>query len=250
MIRFRNSLPFVALLVGASMLGAPTQARAAFSVEVLVDGNVQSGVTVLSNIYSYTGSLFSVSGSLLESDINGALITVGDNAQVTTTFSSGTHTIQILATYQGFTIPNTTPVTLTSSTAGGTLGGNNTGTMTVGAQYYGVLSSTNGQFVLPTGSNNTPVMTGNGSVAGVNTAPLPFTPSTSAASVASATPFSLTSDMMYTVAASGDINGDTIGVSVSTSANAVPAPPGLVLALSSLPCLGLGQWLRRRKKVA
>jgi hypothetical protein len=27
----------------------------------------------------------------------------------------------------------------------------------------------------------------------------------------------------------------------------VPAPAGLVLALTGLPCLGLGTWFRRRK---
>lgn len=260
MIRFRKFLALMAIpLIGAAILGAPTQARAQWSVEVIISGassgNGTFAATVAGGGYSYgttTGSTpFYVTGTLLESDILGALITVGNNAQIEVTTTSGGGTIQILATYQGFMVPNSTTVRLSSSTTSSTLGSDNVGTMTVGANYYGVLSSTNALYTLPTGSNNTPLMTGSGSISGVgNTGTLPLNPATATAVVSSAAPFSLTSDLTYTITASGDINGDTVGESISTAASAIPAPAGLILALTGLPCLGLGRWLRRRTKVA
>jgi len=60
--------------------------------------------------------------------------------------------------------------------------------------------------------------------------------------VTGATPYSLTQRILITATGAGLTSGDF-------EINAVPAPAGLVLALSATPVLGIGAWLRRRKAV-
>jgi hypothetical protein len=56
--------------------------------------------------------------------------------------------------------------------------------------------------------------------------------------------YSLTNTGQYTM----DAGTSLTVVSGNTTVTATPAPPGVVLALSALPVLALGQWMRRRRK--
>jgi len=60
-------------------------------------------------------------------------------------------------------------------------------------------------------------------------------------------PYSLTQRITITLAAGGSSGYDTSG---NASLSAVPAPAGLVLALTGMPVLGIGAWVRRRTRIA
>src|SRR2546428_7301165 len=96
MLRFRNSLPFVAaVLVGAATLGAPTPARAdSYSVRVFDDGVLQGGISVIvsANSLTFFGSTthFSITNGSGASNNPGAQggsnLDLGSNEQINPTF--------------------------------------------------------------------------------------------------------------------------------------------------------------------
>jgi len=236
-----------AILAGIAMMGLAPPAQAAFEVEVIINGGpptiiidegagdlhpgvpndigffvVGPGVVVVGN-----GSTTNLPGTNVK-----ALLDLQYSISAVNAPNNAGATVQIIASATGFTLPNGSPATLTSQ-IGGTLD-----PATLTAQQF--QDNSNRLFV-------TSVLDGNVHTPGVQG---PFT-SSPYSSVASTTfplvvPFSITESLITTVSAGGLVTGDFQSTVTS------PAPAGLVLALTGLPCLGIGSWLRRRlrRKVA
>jgi len=261
MYRFRILMSLVAAgVIGAATLGAPTQARASYAVEVFDDGVLQGGITTIvtanSLIFSGSTTHFSITnGSGASNNPGGAQssnLSLSSNEQVSTTFGTagGTHTIQIVLSQTGFTEPTGTPVILTSS-AGGSLGyvaGSTSGAgVTVTSSYQGFLDPTNTLFGQP-GTGATPLESASASSTGVTTTPLVFKDATATANVPGATPYALTDVLTFKFTLDAGSGQNTANVSASTVVSPVPEPSSLLAALAGAPVLGLGVWMRRRRR--
>lgn len=262
MIRFKKFLPAVVLLAGATMLGAPTQARATFEVEVSVNGGAFQAATISviagQTFYGFTDAgFFSVSGTLSANQLpTGALLGLSSTTNVTFT-GNVAGSIEVVVTNTGYTLPTTTPLLLTSGTSGGTLATTSGTSVTLNAAYQGVLDSTNPNVPFgngggtpltpgasPLAAQSTPTISGSGTTS--TSTGVPFTPPASNNVVASAVPFTMT-DILTLSTPTGSANGESFTISASTVATPVPAPAGLVLALTGLPGLCIGAWFRRRR---
>jgi len=258
MYRFRILMSLVAAgVIGAATLGAPTQARASYAVEVFDDGVLQGGITtiVTANSLIFSGSTdhFSITNGSGASNNpgtdNSGSLSLSSNEQINTTFGTGggTHTIQIVLSQTGFTAPTTNPLILSSS-AGGSIGNTDGGSVSVTSTYQGFLDPTNTLFGKP-GTGATPLQTASNNQAGIGTKPLVFAPSPSTANVPGGTPaFALTDVLTFTFTVSAGSGQDTANVSASTVVAPVPEPSSLIAALAGAPVLGLGVWMRRRRR--
>jgi len=256
MNRFSKFLPAMAVLGAAFVLATPTPARASYDVEVFDDGVLQGGIVVtkVGNSLLFTGSTthFDITnGSGLSNNPGsptGSKLSLSSNELIATTFGAagGSHTIRIVLSQTDWTEPVGTPLNLTSAAGGSaSWASGDSAANKVTAKYQGFLDNTNTLFGEP-GAGSTPQQTAVGSNT-ITTVPLVFAPPTSSASVPGGTPFSMTDDLSFTFDLAAGSGADTANVSASTTAT-IPEPSTLVLALSALPCLGFGQWLRRRRK--
>jgi len=264
MIRLRKMLPFAAVLLGAVLMGAPTPAHAAFSVRVYDDGVLQGGITVIpiGNNLIFFGSTthFALTSGNGSSNNPGtpanANLALSNNETITSTFGTtgGTHSLRIEISQDGFLAPTSGALNLSSS-GGGSIGyvsGTTPGaTTTVTSTYQGFLDNTNALFGQP-GAGSTPLQTATATRTTPGTAPLVYSPPVATNIVPGGTPFSITDVLQFTFTLSPGSGEDTANASFTTNAfpAAVPAPPGLVLALSSFPFLGIGSWLLRRRRAA
>jgi len=239
MLRLRKFLPLVAvLLVGAAVLGSPTQASAAFSLTIsdsdgntktINDNNVPVGTAL---------DLDPASGQII---FSGALGSFNIQMSIGTSNAPGTPNLAQL------TINNTT-----ISSAGFT--GDKTVTVTI--QDTGFFSPTGNNLnlvselsttQLPTGSNVTyqSFLNGNpGTLLNLNG--VGGASANNGVSITT-TPYTLKSVTSYIVHGTG--TGTTLTVQTTgLTAVTVPVPAGLVLVLTGAPLAGFGAWLRRRKK--
>jgi hypothetical protein len=262
MIRFRNFLPIVAALVGAAILGSPTQARAGFAVEISVNGGAfqAANVTTLDSqdatyTYSITG-VVTITGSLSSTFPGspiGAGLTLGNTTHVQFTGTTA-GSIEIVSSQNFFTAPTSTPLSLSSS-VGGSLQTTGTGA-SVSSTFQGVLDNTNTNFGIgngtllspggsPLASQSTPGQNASASTTGTGTASLVYSPGTSTNLVNSATPFALENILTFS---GTPVLNEIVGASGTTTASPTPLPAGLVLALTGFPALGIGAWFRRRRQ--
>jgi len=228
--RFRSFLPLAAALVGAVLLGAPSQARAGFTLtiaegggpSVVVNDNGVGDSASASGLISFVGTVgdFSIQASIGSSNAPGtaklAQLTI-NNLSISALGFSGDKTLTITLQDDSFTSP--------------------TGHQGMESQLSVSL--------LPVSSTVTfqSFLNGNGgtllSLSGVGG-------KTADDSVnISSTPYTLENITTYTIHGAGSGNALTIQTTGITAV--MPAPPGLLLALTGMPCLGLGCWLRRRK---
>jgi len=260
MLRLRKLLPLVVAAV-AAIMGSANRAEAGFVAQIYDDGKLEATVTAGSpNSLSFAGiatTHFSVSGSGLSNfpgSQAGSLLNLSGNSFIQTNFSGGgtqTHTLQVVYSENGWTAPVGTPITLISTSSGGSaafIGGNNTGL--VQASYQSFLDNTNAQplpangaaFAAPGGAF-TAALTGSATSIGG----LALSPTTASnTNVPGGTPFTMSTVMGYTFTLDSGVLGSA-NISGSSVA-AVPAPAGVVLALTGLPVLGIGGWLRRRRQ--
>jgi len=120
-------------------------------------------------------------------------------------------------------------------------------TDTVSSTYQGFLDNSNTLFGQPAGGS-TPQQSASASLSAPGTLPLAYNPATPTADVPGGTPFSMTDVLTFTFTLGKGSGQDTAAASFTTTADAiVPAPSGVVLALTAIPLLGLGAWLRRRR---
>jgi hypothetical protein len=267
MTRFCKPFTLAAILAGFAMAGLAPPARADFDVEfiyggatILVDVTTQtataSGGASLSGATITYNSAGKVTISNLTIDPKGSTDsnTAGFNisASISTSNSPGTPTVAQITT-SGLSITNqsgaagnSTLTVITGSTGFTQPLGQVAlkGTASVSADG---LNSSNAKFVM-----NSYINTNNAQFGTTFGAPAitlnPVAPGASASgnsyiTVPNATaPYSIVEQEQYTLANGDDFFDGSTGTSVVT-----PAPAGLVLALTGLPCLGIGSWLRRRK---
>ena len=254
MLSFRKFLSAAALLVGAAIL-APAQARADFEISVFVDGVNQNVTTSgTANSFFFIGSVsdFNIqvtSGTNWSGAPTGALMSNTSNNQVTTDFGAagGTHTITIVISENGWTAPTSSLLQLSSS-AGGSIGDTG-GTLSVSATNQGFLDNTNTLATTATpGGSSTPLANASAALGATGTNPLVYNPSPANSIVPGGTPFSMTEVFSFTFTMGAGSGQDSADVSGSVSVAPVPVPPGFLLALTSLPALGVGAWFRRRRQ--
>jgi len=261
MFRFRKMLLFAAMTAAAVLLGPPS-ARADFEVEftfggatILVDATTQTvtssggastagasfnfsaGTVSINNLtISPTGATggFKISATIADSNSPGGKVATIDTSSLSIlnqTGTAGNSTLVLTTGDTGFTSPSGPSVGLTS-TISATAAGTNSANASVLFNSY--LDTTNAQFGTQQGTPTillSPLSPGS-SLSGDTSAALTGTPS----------PYSLTEVAKITLA-----NGDKL-TDLSSGTTVVPAPAGLALALTGLPLLGLGGWLRRRKQ--
>jgi len=227
MLRLRTFLSVGAALVTAALLGSPGQARAAFTLHIVsgadnitvTDGGA-GDVNPLTGAITFAGT----AGNFLVS-VNTAISNSGSGnpavlSQVNGLVSTGAGTITITAADTNFSTPLPAAVT------------------NVVSQLSNTQSTISGQTVVFRSALN-----------GVPGTPITETATSGVVSATDvffngANPFTLSNVTTVTVNGAG-VSVNTTG---QTSVNAVPAPAGIVLALTALPALGAGGWLRRRSK--
>jgi hypothetical protein len=259
MMRFRNLLPLaLAALVGAATLGAPAPARAAFEILVFVDGvqeTLDLPVTGTSKAFGVLGAttsdgLFTLSLSALATNYSGtpsaALMSNNSNISVIQNFSeSMPHTLTVVISENGWTAPASAPLILSSS-AGGAIGSTG-GAFDLTATNQGFVDTSNALAGLNPGGTSTPIANASASISGTGTASLVYTPSPSTNTAPGGVPFTLTQVFTFTSSNAGTI-GNSVNISGSVSVSAVPEPSSLLSALAGVPVLGMGVWVRRRRR--
>jgi len=267
MLRIRKYLALVAiLLVGAAVLGAPTRTEAAFSIKVFVD-NVDQGVTTIGSDQHFRIAVDPITGAQAVNNFSinsinantnwsgsqsGSRLGTSFNADFSTAFgpNGGTHQITIVISENGWLAPVGSPLILSQS-AGGSVGNTDGSppnqTLSVSSTAQGFLDTGNTLAITQTpGGGFTPVANAGASVVGTGSHALVYAPDPAISIVPGSVPFTMTTKYVFTVTTTGTNTGD-FNVSGSLTA-AVPVPAGLVLALTGLPTLGLGAWLRRRRQ--
>lgn len=232
MVRCRIRTLVVALVAWAGAWATPPPARAGFSITLTDMGTgaqtpftAPVGVNTINTGFITVGN-FTVDVTARTNSPGGQIngLGVADRLQditITTSnnsFGSDTLVFQVIST--GFTVP-------------GVLGGT--------VEITNTLASS---AVDPGGSG-----TLTSSVMGISTYTTPAVTLSSVGSVSSSGSFTLDANP-YTVYNTMNImlaGGDSAQFTGTTTVTA-PAPPGVVLALSGIPVLGLGCWLRRRRR--
>jgi hypothetical protein len=243
----------VAAMVAVAVLTTTRPADAAFNIQAYDDG-----VLFSTTVIPLTPTMWSISGSSTDFTFGGTAqiqlvgngtLSVSYNNAVTQT-TNGTHTLTLLVSNQGYMLPTGTVVKLSSSGGGSYIGligdsvvGTTLGFLDPNNALFGQVTVA-GDGTVAANAHSTPAST-TGSIPGTAaTVPLVYTPPTATNLVASAVPFSLTNVTVFTF--TGQI-GDTANISNSVATSATPAPAALVLALTGIPVLGCGAWLRRRR---
>jgi hypothetical protein len=244
MLRLKRLMPLAAALVGAVVLGAPTRARAEFAL-FLQEAGVNGGqITQVASGADFAGAMFNGTyGDFKVSFLGGAAdngATLSDLLSSTTavTNTSGTtKTLNLWVSQNNYTLP---AGSLLAGESG--LGGSGTnGTLGLTGIFQAYADANNNLLAKDT-------LTGGAAVTDFTNGPQNATPTGTTFDTGSAIglftrtgPYSLTSVASITLSAGGTINyADHVNVT------SVPAPAGVVLALTALPCLGFGGWLRRR----
>jgi hypothetical protein len=227
-----RSIQLIAVAVmSAGLLWAPSQANAAFKVQVLENGvdvydAVDNGAgdtgagTILGTInftFSDSNLSINVTTALSKPSVGGAgqsIIDVGGSV----TFAKATQ-VEIRVTDTGFDATNG----YVGAGALSVRASNN-----LASTFTGYLDNGNKEFGGIIGSADYSVSTS--TPPGVNTNSVEATGNA---------PYSLSADTMFTGTAGGFSSWDNM-------VTFAPAPNGLILALCAMPVLGLAAWLRRR----
>jgi hypothetical protein len=243
MFRLKKWPPWAAVIAGAFMLGTAGPARADILLNLTdtTTGGSTGNLGGAGNSVSYSGAVGDFSVSIAEGSSNspgGPYKALTQQGTVTITNNGASaETLQILVSANGFTSPQSPPPLNVSDTVSGSV---LTGTLTNGsAQGFADASNTLGgegfagaalSFGPTTGGTNNASFSQSGVVDG-------FSPNGS--------PYSLTFIETFTLSAGGSIT--VTGGNVEA---VVPEPANMMAALSAVPFLALGAWLRRRKQVA
>lgn len=259
MTRFKSSYPLVAAAVAAATFGAPSRAEATFQLKLtsgaqtltITDNDVAAGdtdpttgtITVnkkLGTGIEVTAKLTGYSNSVLNSF--GEPTGPNDVARLQLTGLTirnngvGLQTLVALLSDDGFNNPVGSPLFMSSSVSGTASGYDSSkGDSVTFASYYDdnsvLYGMTEGTGVQSSGALK---------VSSANTANLVFSPgSVNDKLVTGSAPFSLTNRAVFNLNA-----GANVTINGQTAITAAPAPAGVILMASALPCLGLGFWRR------
>jgi len=245
MNRIQNFLPlFAAALVGYGLLGMPAQAHATFRVTITdgtntvtaTDGGAGDLDGTANGVINYSGSVgvFNISGGFSTSNsaanVQPAELTIINTSISSAGFAVGVDKmLTITVSDDAFTAPPPVPTAAMHSQLSDTqvAGLNTTGIAKIEFQSF-----LNAQAGTKLTLNNV-----GGTTSGLDLVNIP------------SSPYTLKNVTVYTVHGQGANTAITVNTTGITTV-AVPAPPGLVLALIAVPCVGLGRWLRRRKETA
>jgi len=230
---------FVAAAVAAAaLICSASSADAAFAVRITTLSGTQTitdnGVgdaSGLSNLISvtYTDGSYLVVGTIAFTNSPGnpnfAIIDASFNIVTANGATGGLATLETSAT--AFSQPAGSPLYLTSQ-----FNGNGFGTGTISSQSY--ITSTQTLFATAPGATS-------GLQGPFNIAAAGGFNSTGTATYTGGNPFTLTNVLTFNLGQNAQTSGDS-HLLVST-----PAPAGLVLALTAVPVLGIGGWMRRRR---
>jgi hypothetical protein len=254
MVSFGKKRLTAALLAGALILGARSSAHAdVISLDYSVDGGSTWTKATLTPDGKVAGqydwsavikdasgnSLFSVDGAWATTNTpGGAKAQISQvNGTITALYdTSETHTLSVRVSSQGFLLPSVNSTLRNTSSLqnlGDVYGGGSANVVfTSYADTSNTLFGTTGSTVASTSVSYQTV----GGESGAKNSSTSFFPSGAT--------YSLTNEGDYTM---------TGGVQVSvvqgaTTVTATPVPAGIVMALSGVPFLAAGGWLRRRRR--
>jgi hypothetical protein len=231
----------MAVLVGTAILGLPASARADLEIalqEAGFDGGDGVGVRhVVATAASFTAATFSgtygdfkvtvVSGS---SDNGATLSDLLSSDTLVTNNSSTEKTLKLWVTQTDYSLPAGSPLTVESSLGGSV----NTGSIKLTGIFQAYADKNNHLFGTTDFTNGLQNASKKGSTFQTGSAIGHFTRNPGH--------YSLTSVTVFDLSGKGKAN-----YSSQVNVDPAPAPAGVVLALSALPFLGIGTWLRRRK---
>jgi hypothetical protein len=229
----------IALSVGVVLLLPTAPARASYFYQIFDDGIAQTAILTpvgssFASVHSTTNFDITIASSLTVQ--SSGLTTLDTQLQAHEKVGvTGQHTIEIKIAFTDYALPAGTPLFVTSS------GSANFGDAAPGdkgtGQAWANAANTSAFNTGTTDVKQTATSSG-GSAFGVTLLPNPdsflFTRSGN---------FALNQDL--TVALTNNIN-TTGQVELLTTVAPVPAPAGLVLALTGMPVLAFGGWMRRR----
>jgi len=252
-----------ALLAGMTILGA-TPARA----DIIVSLNITVGGSSASNTYNATtGTLVSGTGGITSGTTSGVIfVGSGGPGSSDLAFGGTVGGVQFKLAVNGSTnSPGTSALAFLNLTSATITNNNTTGLPTT----FSVTTSATG-YTAPTGTvignfansgtlTNGSITNGSysGSADGYNPTTLTFAASGSAVDVGgsdpptlltgfpSSSPFTATSTLTATLGL-GTITSN-LGGALTLTGNVVPEPATVAMALTGLPLLGLGAWIRRRR---
>jgi archaellum component FlaG (FlaF/FlaG flagellin family) len=230
-----------AMIAAAALIGSASQSDAAFQLAIQEDGvNLGAGVGVAFVVASGPDfTPISVSGTFGDFTVTFFGSTSTNNATLSSLLSSTTsvtnnsgaaHTLRLIVTQTNFTLP-TGPGLNVESGMGGTV---NIGVLGPLGVFQAYADKNNNAFGMGDFTNGPQNDTQLGSTFDTGSANGLF--------IRNATPFSVTSVAKLTMSGGGNVN-----YSNHVNLTAVPAPAGVVMALTGLPVLSIGAWLRRRK---
>jgi hypothetical protein len=241
MIVFGKKVRILALLLGAALFGSGPPARAGYvEIDYSIDGGPrQVAASSTTGVATWTdnsvGGLFSVIMSFGTSNSPGgttALVTQSNN-YVNTLYTSGSHTLSVYVSSTGFNLPGGNNLNLGNASS---ITENSGSTQVTFTSFADTGNNGNNLFGM-SGSTVTSTSTSysvTGQQGNGNQSTTTF----------SGTAYSLTNEGDYKMTGGTSL---TV-VSGSTTVTPTPAPPGLFMALTGLPCLAAGGWLRFRRK--
>jgi hypothetical protein len=226
MIRFRNFLPLAALLVGAGVLGAPTQAHADFALEYSVNGGAFTVVNNGTDFVSVTvdGLTIQATGSATVSP-GFSTLDLGVSGSYT---GSTALTLVVKASITGVTTAPAPQVLDFSQT--GSLKPPSSGSITeeTWVNQTSTLFDTTTGLLADTGAN-TPNSSGSISFSGT-------------------VPYTATAQNTIKITTTGTQGGESISADNNNSITPTPEPSTGVLVFTAMPLLGLFGWVGFRMK--
>lgn len=244
MVRLKRLVTLAAALVGAVVLGAPTRAHAALNL-YLQEAGVNGGlITLVATAADFTSTSFSGDyGDFTVTIQGGSSHNAGNPSDLLSSTtavknnSGSTKTLNLWVSQNNYTLPAGSPLLVESG-----LGGSKNTSTTVGlTDIFQAYADKNNNLVAAG------TLTGGAATADFTNGPQTAAPTGNTFDTGSAFglftrtgTYSLSSVANFTLSGGGTANySDHVNVTV-------PAPAGVVLALTALPCIGVGSWLRRR----
>jgi len=245
MLRSKKLLALAMALLGTIVFASPPQARAGYSYTIYDDGVAQTGALPVTpggnsfaTILSTTHFQISIASSFTTPSQDATVLQTQLQAQLNAT--GGTHTIQIKLAYDGYVLPAGSPLNASSS-GSATFTNSSATTDSASFQAWGVSGSSSAFQNGTTGGAQT------ANSPGGSTTPITLSPATSIFLLPNPTnTFSLSQTLSLTLGNGATNAGQVQGTTTVT----VPAPAGVILALTGMPVLGFAGWLRRRGKKA
>jgi hypothetical protein len=224
------------------MLAVPGSARADLEIalsydngaRVVVATGASFGAVSFTNTFGAAGvgdaTGFTVNVFGGSSDNGSVLSDLLSSTTSVTNNGTATHTLHLFVTQTDYTLPVGSPLKMESGLGGSV----NTPTLTLSNIYQAWIDQANALFGMPAGgTNGLQTAAANGST---------FDTGSASGNFARSGNFSLTAEANFQLTAGGKAN---YSAHVNVTNPAVPAPAGIVLALTGLPLLTI--WRRRRK---